>query len=105
MGKRPGSNTPINPTPETLECLSKAYNYPYEDLMIRAGYIKEIEHTKDPVDTLIEYLELELTDEEIIERMSFKIDDMELSNEDIKEFIAFVRAKRFMKSGQRPSRN
>ena len=43
MGKRPGSNTPINPTPETLESLSKAYNYPYKDLMIKAGYIKEEE--------------------------------------------------------------
>ena len=53
---------------------------------------------KDPVDKLIEYLELELTDEEIIERMTFKIDNMVLDEEDVREFIAFVRAKRFMKT-------
>ncbi|GCL71752.1 XRE family transcriptional regulator [Paenibacillus naphthalenovorans] len=52
---------------------------------------------KDPVDKLIEYLELELTDEEIMERMTFKIDNLTLSEEEVKEFIAFVRAKRIMK--------
>jgi transcriptional regulator with XRE-family HTH domain len=38
IGKRPGSNTPINPSPEMLKGLSKAYNHPYKDLMKRAGY-------------------------------------------------------------------
>lgn len=55
---------------------------------------------KDPVDKLIEYLELELTDEEIMERMTFKVDDLTLSDEEVREFIAFVRAKRFMKKTQ-----
>lgn len=41
MGKRPGTNAPINPTPDTLMSLSKAYNHPYDDLMKRAGYINE----------------------------------------------------------------
>lgn len=56
---------------------------------------------KDGTDMFLEFLELELTDEEIIERMTFKIDNMILDDEDVREFIAFVRAKRFMK--MRPS--
>ncbi|ANE48331.1 hypothetical protein SY83_20895 [Paenibacillus swuensis] len=31
----------IKPSPDTLMKLSSAYNYPYEHLMIKAGYIKE----------------------------------------------------------------
>lgn len=54
---------------------------------------------KDSVDQFIEYLDLELTDEEIMEKMVFKVDNLTLSPEEVKEFIAFVRAKRFMKTG------
>jgi len=52
IGKRPGTNTPINPSPEMLRGLAKAYNHPYKDLMVRAGYSYEekdepsIEETK-----------------------------------------------------------
>jgi transcriptional regulator with XRE-family HTH domain len=35
------SGNPVKPTPETLKTLAKAYNYPYEDLMRRAGYLRE----------------------------------------------------------------
>lgn len=42
IGGRPGSDTPINATPETLKKLAKAYNYPYIDLLEKAGYIDEI---------------------------------------------------------------
>ncbi len=34
------SGKPVNPTPETLKLISKAYRYPYKDLMIAAGYIE-----------------------------------------------------------------
>lgn len=91
-GKRPGTNTPINPTPETLRALAKAYNYSYKELMVLAGY-----EDRDPVDKLIEYLELELTDEQIIERMNFKVDNLTLSEDEIKQFIAFIRAHRALK--------
>lgn len=37
--KRSGKE--VKPTPETLKLISKAYNYPYEKLMIAAGYIDE----------------------------------------------------------------
>lgn len=46
-GKRPGSETPINPSPETLKALSKAYNYPYEELMEKAGYLKKEDNLND----------------------------------------------------------
>lgn len=41
IGKRPGTNTPINPSPEMLRGLAKAYNHSYKDLMMRAGYSYE----------------------------------------------------------------
>jgi transcriptional regulator with XRE-family HTH domain len=39
IGKRPGSGTPINPTPDTLKRLADAYDYPYEKLLEIAGYL------------------------------------------------------------------
>lgn len=93
------------PKPNTIKRMAAALKVNYEDFMKVAGYIEEVknEDETDPVDQLIEYLELELTDEEIFERMTFKVDDMTLTLEDVKEFIAFVRAKRFMKSGHKAS--
>jgi HTH-type transcriptional regulator, competence development regulator len=35
------TGNPVKPTPETLKTLAKAYNYPYEELMRRAGYLQE----------------------------------------------------------------
>jgi transcriptional regulator with XRE-family HTH domain len=35
------TGNPVRPTPETLKTLAKAYNYPYEELMRRAGYLHE----------------------------------------------------------------
>lgn len=104
QNKRPGSNGPISPSPESLKRLAEAYRYPYEELMKKAGYIEgenKEESEKDVVDKFIEYLELDLSDDEIIERMTFIVDGMELDDEDVREWIAFVRAKRFMKT-QRP---
>ncbi|MCM3271144.1 helix-turn-helix domain-containing protein [Paenibacillus elgii] len=42
QGKRPGSNNAITPSPETLKKLSIAYDYPYEELMIKAGHIGQL---------------------------------------------------------------
>ncbi|WP_063563061.1 helix-turn-helix transcriptional regulator [Paenibacillus sp. O199] len=38
-GVRPGSNKPIKVTPDALQKLSVAYNHPYEDLLVKAGYL------------------------------------------------------------------
>jgi HTH-type transcriptional regulator, competence development regulator len=35
------SGNPVKPTPETLKILAKAYNYSYEELMKKAGYLQE----------------------------------------------------------------
>lgn len=43
IGKRPGTNTPIHPSPEMLKGLAKAYNYSYKELMKKAGYAYEEE--------------------------------------------------------------
>jgi len=95
-GIDPRSGSPIKPSPDTLKAFASGYGYPYEELMKVAGYIEE-DDNRDPAIKLIEYLELELTDDEIIEKMIFKVDDMTLSEDEVREFIAFVRAKRFMK--------
>lgn len=42
LGVNRVTKTPIRPTPETLDRLSTAYNYPYEELMKIAGYTKTI---------------------------------------------------------------
>lgn len=96
-GVDPRSGSPIKPSPDTLRAYESGYNCSYDELMRVAGYI-DGQDDRTPVNKLIEYLELELTDEEIMERMTFKIDSMTLDNEDVREFIAFVRAKRSMKS-------
>lgn len=49
IGKRPGTNTPINPSPDMLKGLSKAYNHSYKDLMIKAGYDYEEINTHEDV--------------------------------------------------------
>lgn len=40
-GKHPKTGVPINPSPDSLKGLAKAYNYDFNDLMKKAGYIKE----------------------------------------------------------------
>lgn len=40
-GYRRASDTPIKPSPDALKKLSKAYHYPYDELMKKAGYIPE----------------------------------------------------------------
>jgi len=38
-GFDPQTKAPINPSPETLMNLANAYDYPYEELMRKAGYL------------------------------------------------------------------
>ena len=38
-GIDPNTKAPVNPTPETLSLISKAYKIDYNELMIAAGYI------------------------------------------------------------------
>lgn len=52
---------------------------------------------RDSAEKLIDYLEMELTNEEIKERMTFKVDDITLSSEEVDEFVDWVRVQRLMK--------
>jgi len=40
-GKDPRTGKDSNPKPEMLKIISKAYNYPYEELMKKAGYLND----------------------------------------------------------------
>lgn len=43
LGVNRKTKTPINPSPETLKRLASAYNYDYNELMKKAGYIDQLE--------------------------------------------------------------
>ena len=45
-GIDPNTKAPVNPTPETLSLISKAYKIDYNELMIAAGYITVGKNTK-----------------------------------------------------------
>lgn len=49
-GKHPTTKVPINPSPDILKRLSKAYNYDYIELMEAAGYVVEGDE-KDRLET------------------------------------------------------
>ena len=61
-GKHPNTGAPITPSPESLRALSKAYRYPYEELMVKAGHIKEEPTNKGQtipsktIDKIVEHL-------------------------------------------------
>ncbi|GGE26898.1 transcriptional regulator [Pullulanibacillus camelliae] len=40
-GFRRGTHTPLKASPQTLKRLAKAYDYSYDELMKKAGYIEE----------------------------------------------------------------
>lgn len=47
-GVDPRTRSPVSPSPETLRKLSEAYNYSYEELMIKAGYIIKKDEDLEP---------------------------------------------------------
>lgn len=95
------------PSPDILKKLSQPLGVEYNELMIKAGYISEdlpLLNEKSPAEELIEYLEMELSSEEIIRRMNFTVDGMTLTDEEASEFVDFVRVKRAMKRQQAVSK-
>lgn len=91
------------PKPPTIEKLAKGLKFDYNQLMEIAGHIRaESNEDKNAAELLNEYLDAELTDEEIMEKMNFKVDNILLSDEEVQEFIAFVRAKRLINSSKKP---
>ena len=91
------------PKPPTIEKLAKGLKIDYNQLMEIAGHIRpENNEDKNAAEMLNEYLDAELTDEEIMEKMNFKVDNILLTDEEVHEFIAFVRAKRLINSSKKP---
>ncbi|MDR7237174.1 helix-turn-helix domain-containing protein [Neobacillus drentensis] len=51
-GFRRGSNNPINPSPDTLRRLAKAYLYDYDELLKVAGYLEDGSTSSNEVEEL-----------------------------------------------------
>lgn len=51
----------------------------------------------DAIAELLKYLELELSSEEIVGRINFKVDNITLTKEEAVEFVEYVRFKRAQK--------
>lgn len=83
------------PDLETITRLAKFYDVSVDYLITGSENVK-----KDPADRLIEYLNMELSNEEIIKRMKFRVDGMVLTDEEATEFVEFVRVRRLMKKQQ-----
>lgn len=65
-GKHPRTGAPINPTPEILRNLAKAYNHPYDELMKLAGYS---DNKEDPSIEVGKKEVLDRIDKEIFEEI------------------------------------
>lgn len=89
------------PKPKTIEKLAKGLKVDYMGLMHIAGHTADEEDGRDPIDKLVEYLDvLGLTNEEIIKKLNFKVDEIPLSDDEADEFIEFVRWQRSKKKRQ-----
>lgn len=91
-------NEHVQPDNDMLQKMADLYDVSVDYLLGRTD--DPSRKQKDAADKLNEYLDAELTDEEIIERMNFKVDNITLTNEEVKQFIAFVRTMRALKKGQ-----
>lgn len=69
LSKNRSTNRFIRPSPKALEKLANAYNYPYEQLMILAGYINTPKENERPIDRIMPYL---------MDCVSFRINSMKL---------------------------
>lgn len=88
------------PSPDILKKLSQPLGVDYNELMEKAGYID----VQSPAAQLISYLEMELSNEDILKRMNFTVDGMTLTDEEANEFVEFVRVRRLMKKQQAVSK-
>jgi transcriptional regulator with XRE-family HTH domain len=88
--ERPGSNSPINATPETLKKLSEAYGVQYEDLMKIAGYLSDKGNISKSAQQLMEeyeyYLESYKTMQSALQKIANGCDNpQEVAKEALKE--------------------
>lgn len=83
------------PDHQTLQKFADYFDVSIDYLLGRTDDKKAI--LDDQSRSLIDMLELELSDEEIINKMNFKVDGILLEPEDVKVFLALVRAERLRK--------
>lgn len=57
LGINPSTKGPLKPSPGTLNKLAKAYNFPYQELLKKAGYSYKVISNIDvfPLDTIVLY--------------------------------------------------
>lgn len=99
-GVDPRTGAPVKPSPDTLRSLSRAYNYPYKDLMLVAGYSEiddqdeqEIESVTKSINALSDLKELIMRydDEQIIDMYHHTSQGQDLKEEEVKKIISYVR--------------
>lgn len=82
------SGNPVKPTPETLKTLAKAYNYSYEELMRKAGYLQESGETY-LADTHCDSTPIEL--EEILQKQSVAYRGRKLNEMECRKIIDMLK--------------
>lgn len=91
-------NEHVQPDNELLQRMAELYNVSIDYLLGRTNDKSSISQEgtsdaddKDAADYLLEYIEQGLSDEEIRSRMDFMVDVLALSNDEMEEFMSFVR--------------
>lgn len=95
-GVDPRSGAPVNPTPETLNKLSEAYNYPYTKLMSVAGYLDENSVENEEFDeefivTMNKFIDALQKDEEVLKKFRLQFEGREVSVEQARKIAAFIK--------------
>lgn len=94
------SGSPVNPTPDTLKSISKAYNYPYLELMYAAGYVDEAEGISEEITNITDSINglgdlrsliEKYTDDEIIELYGHSSNGKQLTENQVRKILSYVR--------------
>lgn len=84
------------PKPTVLKKLHKHLGVTYEELLLNAGHLDSTKNTGQFSDEIEEFdhdIDIYGVDD-ILKKYTLKIDGKELTEEEAREFLAFVRAKR-----------
>ncbi|WP_237473857.1 helix-turn-helix domain-containing protein [Virgibacillus halodenitrificans] len=89
--KRSGKT--INPSPDTLRLISKAYNYDYENLLRKAGYLDPKKEAIKKANKSLKDYDFKFTSEEekrnaIINRIADEFPNIDLMFDDLSSFSA-----------------
>lgn len=86
------SGKPIKPTPDTLKLISDAYRYPYNKLLVMAGYIEDKVNDEDRKNVIIDTIKREFPDADLMfnDLASFTADDMQ----DVYDYIKFKKSQK-----------